>query len=358
MLALLRRARAFGVLGAAGLLLSLAVPAQADTASAEAKAKAILARVQKVQQQVKKAEHDYDQSLAGVAASVNSAIQSGRASDEIAAEADAAGQSLEDRVRGLYMSGGPLAIYATLLSSGDITEFQNQMVMVGHVVSADRDIVDTDNVVAAEAKQMAATAGHRAKRTIQTARAVQDVAARVMNLLQQEQALLDQANAEVAHQQALEAARAAYAAQQAAYSSITTARINNMQILPPSDLYMSLYHRAAATCAGLSWTVVAAIGQVESGHGRNPSTSSAGAMGPMQFLPTTFAHYAVDGDHDGQADIMDPYDAIYSAAAYLCANGAGNGPDALYSAVWHYNHADWYVQMVLSLAQKYAAAFV
>ena len=354
----LRRARALGALGAAGLLLSMAVPAQADTANAETKARAILARVHKLQQQVKKAEHAYDQSLAGVAASVNSAIQSGRASDEVAAETAAANQALEDRVRGLYMSGGPLAIYATLLDSGSITEFQNQMVMVGQVVSADRDIVNTDNVVAAEAKQMADAAGHRATRTIETARSVQNVATRVMNLLQQEQALLDQANAEVAHQQALEAAAAAYAAQQAAYSSITTARISNMQILPPSQLYMSLYHGAAATCPGLSWTVLAAIGQVESGHGRNPSTSSAGAMGPMQFLPSTFAHYAVDGDHDGVANIMDPYDAIYSAAAYLCANGAGNGPGALYSAIWHYNHADWYVQMVLSLAQKYAAAFV
>jgi peptidoglycan hydrolase CwlO-like protein len=358
MLAPLRRARALGVLGAAALLLSLAAPAHADTASAEAKAKAILDRVHKLQQQVKKAEHAYDQSLAGVAASVNSAIQSGRASDEVAAQANAASQSLEDRVRGLYMSGGPLAIYATLLSSGDITEFQDQMVMVGHVVSADRGIVDTDNAVAAEAKQVADAADHRATRTVQTARSVQNVATRVVHLLQQEQALLDEANAEVAHQQALEAAAAAYAAQQAAYSSITTARISNMQILPPSQLYLSLYHEAAATCPGLSWTVLAAIGQVESGHGRNPSTSSAGAMGPMQFLPSTFAHYAVDGDHDGVANIMDPYDAIYSAAAYLCANGAGNGPDALYSAIWHYNHADWYVQMVLSLAQKYAAAFV
>ena len=358
MLALLRRAQALGVVGTVALLVSIAPPAQADTASAEAKAKAILARVQQLQQQVQKAEHAYDQSLAGVAASVNSAIQSGRASDQIAAEAAAANQSLEDRVRGLYMSGGPLAIYATLLNSGDITEFQDQMVMVGHVVSADRDLVDVDNLVAAQARQMAATAGHRATRTIKTARSVQNVAARVSNLLQKEQSLLDQANAEVAHQQALAAARAALAAQEAAYSSITAARINNMQILPPSQEYMSLYHHAAATCTGLSWTVLAAIGQVESGHGRNPSTSSAGAMGPMQFLPSTFARYAVDGDHDGVANIMDPYDAIFSAAAYLCANGAGNGSGALYSAIWHYNHADWYVQMVLSLAQKYASAFV
>jgi membrane-bound lytic murein transglycosylase B len=101
--------------------------------------------------------------------------------------------------------------------------------------------------------------------------------------------------------------------------------------------------------------VLAAIGQVESGHGRDASTSYAGAMGPMQFLPSTFVTYAVDGDHDGNADIMSAPDAIYTAANYLCANGAAGGTDALYRAIWHYNHADWYVQMVLTLAQQYAA---
>jgi membrane-bound lytic murein transglycosylase B len=100
--------------------------------------------------------------------------------------------------------------------------------------------------------------------------------------------------------------------------------------------------------------VLAAIGQVESGHGRDTSTSYAGAMGPMQFLPETFDAYAVDGDDDGVADIMDPADAIYTAASYLCANGANRGPQPLYNAIWHYNHADWYVQMVLALAKMYA----
>jgi peptidoglycan hydrolase CwlO-like protein len=355
MLASLRRARALGVLGAVGLLLSLAMPA---SASAEAKAKAILAKVQQLQAKVKRAEEAYDKTLQGVGASVNAAIQTGDASEQIARQAAAAGAAAEDRVRGLYMSGGPLAIYATLLDSGSITEFQNQMVLVGHVVSADRGVVQADNEVAAEAARMARQTDHRAKVRIQTARSVQDAATQVIDLLRQQQELLDQANAEVAHQQALDAARAAYAAQQAAFSSITASRIANMQVLPPSDLYLSLYKQAATTCPGLSWTVLAAIGQVESGHGRNPSMSSAGALGPMQFLPSTFAHYGVDGDHDGVLDIMDPYDAIFSAASYLCANGAGNGGDALYNAIWHYNHADWYVQMVLTLAQKYAAAFV
>ena len=84
-----------------------------------------------------------------------------------------------------------------------------------------------------------------------------------------------------------------------------------------------LYQKAATTCPGLSWTVLAAIGQVETHHGSGTMVSSAGALGPMQFLPSTFVQYARDGDHDGKANIVNPADAIYSAAAYLCANGAG-----------------------------------
>jgi membrane-bound lytic murein transglycosylase B len=123
--------------------------------------------------------------------------------------------------------------------------------------------------------------------------------------------------------------------------------------VPPD--FTRLYRRAARTCSGLSWTVLAAIGQVESGHGRNSSTSYAGAQGPMQFLPSTFASYAVDGDGDGDTDIQDPADAIFTAANYLCRNGAGRGGESLYRAIWHYNHADWYVQLVLKLAGQLAA---
>ncbi len=121
--------------------------------------------------------------------------------------------------------------------------------------------------------------------------------------------------------------------------------------------YLDLYKQAATSCPGLSWTVLAAIGQVESDHNRNPGRSSAGALGPMQFMPATWKAYGVDGDGDGKADIMNPYDAIPGAAKYLCANGAGRGGKQLYRAVWHYNHADWYVQKVLALARAYAARY-
>jgi hypothetical protein len=121
--------------------------------------------------------------------------------------------------------------------------------------------------------------------------------------------------------------------------------------------YLDLYHQAAGTCPGLSWTVLAAIGQIESSHGRNAGPSSAGALGPMQFLPATWRAYGVDGDGDHRADIMNPYDAVPSAARYLCANGAGRGGQALYNAVFRYNHADWYVQSVLNLARAYARRY-
>jgi Transglycosylase SLT domain len=123
------------------------------------------------------------------------------------------------------------------------------------------------------------------------------------------------------------------------------------------DNYLDLYRQAAITCPGLSWTVLAAIGQIESDHGRNAGPSSAGALGPMQFLPATWQVYGVDGDGDAVADIMNPYDAVPGAAKYLCANGAGGGGRSLYNAIFRYNHADWYVQRVLALARAYARAY-
>ncbi|MCW2668795.1 MAG: Lytic transglycosylase catalytic [Frankiales bacterium] len=117
--------------------------------------------------------------------------------------------------------------------------------------------------------------------------------------------------------------------------------------------YRELYQLSASYCPGLSWKVLAAIGQVESDHGRNVGPSSAGALGPMQFMPATWAEYAVDGDGDGKADIMNPYDAVPAAALYLCRNGAGLGGQALYDAIFNYNHADWYVREVLAIAAAY-----
>ncbi len=118
--------------------------------------------------------------------------------------------------------------------------------------------------------------------------------------------------------------------------------------------YLALYQGASRTCPGLPWTVLAGIGAVETWHGTNVHRSSKGAVGPMQFLPSTFAAYGIDGDGDGVADVQDPEDAVYSAARYLCLWGAGRGGQALYDAVWAYNHADWYVRRVFAFANAYA----
>jgi hypothetical protein len=75
----------------------------------------------------------------------------------------------------------------------------------------------------------------------------------------------------------------------------------------------------------------------------------------MQFLAGTWAAYGVDGDGDGVRDAYNSLDAIWGAANYLCGSGAGD-PARLRAAIWAYNHADWYVDKVLTQAAAYEAA--
>jgi cell wall-associated NlpC family hydrolase len=129
--------------------------------------------------------------------------------------------------------------------------------------------------------------------------------------------------------------------------------------------YLVWYSGAAQTCPGLPWAVLAGIGKVESDHGRSPApgvhsgANSAGAEGPMQFLPATFAQYAADGDHDGRVNVYDPADAIFTAAAMLCANGAAAAtPGGLSEAVFAYDHSPVYVATVFRWAARYSAPAV
>ncbi len=119
----------------------------------------------------------------------------------------------------------------------------------------------------------------------------------------------------------------------------------------PREL-LSVYVAAAASCEGLDWTILAAIHRVETNFGTGPAISSAGAQGPMQFMPATFRSYGVDGNGDGAVEVNDPVDAIFSAANLLCANGGGD-PARLADAIWTYNHSDAYVAEVLRLATAY-----
>lgn len=113
--------------------------------------------------------------------------------------------------------------------------------------------------------------------------------------------------------------------------------------------YFGLYQRAALTCPGLDWTVLAAIGSVESDHGLSPlpgvrsGANTAGAQGPMQMLPATFAAYdhPVDSDPvptepggDKPPSPYNPTDAIYAAARYLCSSHIA---DDVHAAVITFN---------------------
>jgi membrane-bound lytic murein transglycosylase B len=94
-------------------------------------------------------------------------------------------------------------------------------------------------------------------------------------------------------------------------------------------------------------SILAAINEIESGFGQNLGPSSAGAVGWMQFMPSTWAMYGVDGNGDGAKDPNEPHDAIFAAARYLRAAGMPEDPEG---AVFAYNHADWYVAEVMARA--------
>jgi cell wall-associated NlpC family hydrolase len=126
--------------------------------------------------------------------------------------------------------------------------------------------------------------------------------------------------------------------------------------------YLAWYMAAAKTCPGLPWSVLAGIGEEESDHGRSglpgvrSGANSAGAEGPMQFEPATFSEFAVNADPGQRLTPYDPADAIYTAAAMLCASGArGGAPAGIEQAVFAYNHAQWYVTEVMAWAARYAA---
>ena len=136
--------------------------------------------------------------------------------------------------------------------------------------------------------------------------------------------------------------------------------------------FMPIYQEAAARfkLGDRGVWVLASIHSVETGFGDGRAVSSAGALGPMQFMPGTWAPgapvennrivvppttrpgqgYATDGDGDGRADTNNVYDAIHAAARYLQASGA---PGKWYDAIFAYNHADWYVEKVLAGADLF-----
>jgi murein DD-endopeptidase MepM/ murein hydrolase activator NlpD len=117
--------------------------------------------------------------------------------------------------------------------------------------------------------------------------------------------------------------------------------------IPP---FLLPIYQACGTEYGIPWEVLASINKIETAFGTNLNVSTAGAMGWMQFLPSTWETYGVDANGDGRKDPYNPVDAICAAANYLKASG---GEKDLYKAIFSYNNADWYVEEVLLYAKAY-----
>ncbi|SNX54084.1 M23 family metallopeptidase [Thermoanaerobacterium sp. RBIITD] len=126
--------------------------------------------------------------------------------------------------------------------------------------------------------------------------------------------------------------------------------------------------KAAGSKYNIPWVVLAAIAYRESSFNPNAIGPylvdfNTSAEGMMQFLPSTFQAFAVDGNNDGVKSVFEPEDAIYTAANYLSSNYRRykaqdmSSDDALRKAIWDYNHAWWYVDQVMSIADKYAQKY-
>ncbi len=117
--------------------------------------------------------------------------------------------------------------------------------------------------------------------------------------------------------------------------------------IPP---FLLPIYQACGTEYGIPWEVLASINKIETNFGTNMGPSTAGAIGWMQFLPSSWETYGLDANGDGRKDPYNPVDAICAAAHLLKISG---GNSDLYKAIFSYNHADWYVQEVLATARAY-----
>jgi len=332
----------------------VAVPAWADSAEeARQAASAAAAEVERLRPQIDAAKSDYAEAVASVGAVVTRTVAADRSADGLEMRQRDQETQQRQRIRTVYMAGGMAGVWGTVLAATDAQDAFNRVEAARRVMSADVNTSVEFADAAKQARAAAEAADALAESVVQRADDVEQAFADLLQVLDQAEAELAALDAKARQLEAAEAAAKALEEARAQAQAAALARARQAKAgQVPAD-YFALYRAAAATCPGLPWPVVAAIGQVETGHGTNVAVSSAGAQGPMQFMPTTFAAYGVDGDGDGDIDIWDPADAIFSAANYLCANGGGL-PRKLRGAIWRYNHAEWYVEMVLRIAGQLA----
>ncbi|MDG4666328.1 lytic transglycosylase domain-containing protein [Mycobacterium sp. 236(2023)] len=114
--------------------------------------------------------------------------------------------------------------------------------------------------------------------------------------------------------------------------------------LPAAELLG--YYRKAEAASGVAWNYLAAINFVETAFGRISGVSTAGAQGPMQFMPSTFATYGAG------TDIHSPHDSIMAAGRFLAAHGFTRDRD---HALYRYNNSRQYVRAINQYAAVIAA---
>ena len=212
-----------------------------------------------------------------------------------------------------------------------------------------------------------------------------------------EDVVAEQARTVVAHDEAADEERRLWPMVRAARATATVAGSDLTLVALDAYLRASLDITAVHPDCGLPWWLLAGIGRVESGHGTfadsvldaagtarpaivgialdggrgtavitdtdggayDGDTVSDRAVGPMQFIPSTWARYAADGNGDGVTDPQNLYDAAHAAADYLCTAGGDLRSDAgVHRAVFAYNHSEAYVALVLGFTQDYTGFLV